>query len=373
MHRNVRKGFTLVELLVVITIIAILMALLLPAIQQSREAARTTHCKNNLHQISIAYHDLKATRGERATLNLSASWTSKLLPYMEMKRSSYICPNDDEQDAEAGTGEAGLEGPIEFRGDIPSSIVFDHNNSPNPDVASNDTTFLWLERSGFTLPEAITVNISEPGYYSSSSGATTIPAGTVVDIYMWHMDSIGNGGLSFNDIRMNFTSEILGCITNTNTLHQTDPILGVPTTDYPSTQRARGYEWGAEQVEITADRKTFIVHKARISFPGEQTRIITVPGGSPSSYGMNNQATSSQRTRSVQVLMAEYEKSIIDVDLVGTSDFQWDDTAGVYLNPLSADRHMGMVNVLYGDNSVRSRSATAFFDPEQDHWKGKEF
>ena len=106
-RQPLRPAFTLVELLVVIAIIGALIALLLPAVQSAREAARRTHCMNNLKQVGLATlnyesaHAMLPAAGDfrppaeslyftfhariRLTSGSGHSWLTRLLPYMEQQ------------------------------------------------------------------------------------------------------------------------------------------------------------------------------------------------------------------------------------------------------------------------------------------------
>jgi prepilin-type N-terminal cleavage/methylation domain-containing protein len=83
-----RFGFTLVELLVVIAIIGVLVALLLPAVQSAREAARRMSCSNNLKQLSLALHNYEDTHKGFPPAGIDSnqmSWAVMLMPFYEQK------------------------------------------------------------------------------------------------------------------------------------------------------------------------------------------------------------------------------------------------------------------------------------------------
>ena len=151
MQRSKKSGFTLVELLVVIAIIGILVALLLPAVQAAREAARRMQCTNNMRQLALAAHNHHDSFGEfppgyqvAPGTNIGDNgdgawgWASFLLPYMEQQNVYDILkPGERSLGATLGKTGSGTPDPVTiaaartlidgFR--CPSDTAPEYNNS----------------------------------------------------------------------------------------------------------------------------------------------------------------------------------------------------------------------------------------------------
>lgn len=341
-----RRGFSLVEALIVVGIIGALLALLLPAIQASRESARNVQCKNNLHQLGVAYHLLASRQGAGVPVVRSASrWVSTLSPFMEQSAPMLWCPNDQsEKKVSSGDGQATANGVIVLD-KPPASLQLGRSE--------NSCAVLYVESRDLALPSSISVDISKPGYVSNSGGLSksTIPAGTLVDVYLLHYDPVGPNGAVTN-VSVTFTSPILGVIINTNGLIGTDSSLGWPETRY-SHDGARGMELGAEIVELSDDMLTFKPNRFSVTGCMEDARILTAPGGAGnSSYGMNGRAHRFIDDGN-KILLVEYNKIVADVVGANASDV-WNDQI--------APRHAGMVNLLYVDGHV-GEMAPAVIDP----------
>jgi prepilin-type N-terminal cleavage/methylation domain-containing protein/prepilin-type processing-associated H-X9-DG protein len=154
-HQTARGAFTLVELLVVIAIVGVLAAILLPAVQAAREAARAASCRNNLKQIATAVHlyqdsmkRLPPARIDGATIGAGASAFLAILPYLEEQSSANLF--DSKTGYKGSSGNIGVSNtsiPVYLcpAMNLPRAV-------PDPDPACNE--------------------VGAPGSYAVSTGST---------------------------------------------------------------------------------------------------------------------------------------------------------------------------------------------------------
>lgn len=167
---NKRRGITLAELLVVLAIIVLLMAILLPAVQQMRETARQTSCLNNLHQFGIAMCQYTDIHGGHFPWTYHAgdtlSWVDTLAPFVENVDEMRLCPDDPMGEARVQPDAAGLMGTSYVINEYVAYQTSDGYSVLNINKIQNADTLIILFEGADTGREATDDHVHTSTWYA---------------------------------------------------------------------------------------------------------------------------------------------------------------------------------------------------------------
>ncbi len=309
MHDKRRSGFTLVELLVVITIIGMLVSLLLPAVNAARGSARNVQCKNNLHQIGVAYGVYREATSK--SLVGGSGWTSVLSTYFDGSNTTYVCPEDVETTPGAPLSEYVFH-PIQ------------NTNLYVPLVPGDPSTFCWL---------------GAPSDYANTRFQPTISGPPTPDSYL----------LILEDLALNTPWD--------------NSVLVIPQPDGSLKCMCGGNAWGHGYThELLEPPNNSVMFS-----PFEPPVQWVAAGSMKVSYGINNRSTGFIKD-STKLLMVEYYLPVATVgnpypntDLTNVTPAMQNSNPPYFWGGWGASRarHGSTMNVLYDDGHVEGTTPAA--------------